>query len=163
MIFQHTWEKVLSGEKTQTRRLVKRQDITGGSYKAGYRVSMTDGSPIGVHYKPFRFDADGKYLGPRRKWIPGRTYAVQPSRTEKGIARIRITGVRRQDVRRISQVDARAEGFSGPEQFLQLWMLMHLRVDHPDLSTIVEDSWQCPAAAFHAWVIEFELVKDGGA
>ncbi len=32
MIFQHTWEKVLSGEKTETRRLKKGPYSVGRTY-----------------------------------------------------------------------------------------------------------------------------------
>jgi len=102
MIFQHTIDAVLSGEKTQTRRLVKAMDSTSGLYdRDGYCTAMTDGSRIGVVY---RYEKDGKFIDFRRKWWPGNTYAVQPGRGKKGIARIRITGIRlQQDVRQISE------------------------------------------------------------
>lgn len=39
--------------------------------------------------------------------------------------RVRITNIRRQDVRRISDEDVKAEGFSTPLDFLSTWCQMH--------------------------------------
>ena len=75
MIFQHTWERVLSGDKTQTRRIVKWDESL-------VRPPLTVITPD------------------RAKYQVGKTYAVQPARTKKGIARIQITGIRHEDARR---------------------------------------------------------------
>jgi hypothetical protein len=55
-------------------------------------------------------------------------------------ARIRITGLRREDVRTISDDDVKAEGFGSRDEFMQTWEMMHKTYD--------------------AWVIEFELLKE---
>lgn len=151
MLFQHTWRKVLTGEKSQTRRLVKPDQM------------MFDRSlPTAV------FMATGRS---RIVYEVGKTYAVQPSRTHPAMiyhpehpcygidiihpgddhyqmaksgewnyrgqgyiqARIRIADIRREDVRGISYEDACAEGFKHPDGiadtiyggFLHTWCKMH--------------------------------------
>lgn len=160
MIFQHTWQKVLSGEKTSTRRLVKPSSaaITHG----GIIHEVFDGS-LKKHYPTY---------------CVGKTYAVQPGRGQKSIARIRITGIRLEDVRNISDEDLRAEGFHDAFHFLWTWTKMH---DKPawtanqktDFSDGDESGWMShpvawvswlkgtrPAERYQAWVIEFELADD---
>ena len=124
MIFQHTWQQVLDGTKTQTRRPVK----------PGQTLEVAEDSyPAGV----FAEIGSGYY---RTVYIVGNTYAVQPGRGKHGVGRIRITGLRREDVRTISDDDVKAEGFSSRDEFMQTWEMMHKTYD--------------------AWVIEFELVKE---
>ncbi|MEL7232884.1 MAG: hypothetical protein AAGK74_00230 [Chloroflexota bacterium] len=164
MIFQHTYEKVLSGEKTQTRRLIKPNDITSGVYdRNGYRL-IRSGGPVrdGIPYKVFHSDAP---FTVRRKWIPGHTYKVQAARTEKGIGCIQVTGVRKEDVRNICWQDARAEGFYSQLGFWLTWCKIHdksvlpLLENAPNVpyaqSILLNSSHDC----YQAWVIEFELVK----
>jgi hypothetical protein len=101
MIFAHTLESVLSGAKTQTRRLVK----------AGESLTA-DGTCICA--------ASGRKL-----YQVGRTYAVQPGRGKRAVARIRIVGLRHESLGDISAEDARAEGFSSPSAFLEAWRAIH--------------------------------------
>jgi hypothetical protein len=105
--------------------------------------------------------------GSRVKYEIGRTYAVQPGRGKKGIARIRVTGIRSERVQDITEEDAIEEGCqrvfelewcgwgrrillteSARERFCSLW-----------------DSIQPPGRRWDdnplVWVIEFELVEDG--
>jgi hypothetical protein len=103
MIFQHTIDKVLSGDKTQTRRLAK----------PGERLLVADAYTL------------LKYASGRRKYRTGQTYAVQPGRGQSGIARVLITGIRQQDVRLISDEDVQAEGFAARADFVDLWREMH--------------------------------------
>lgn len=121
MIF-HTWQKVLNGSKTQARRVVKPGECI-----------MYD-------------DDEGRYewvltANDRVKWQVGRTYTVQPARTAKGIARIKVTGLRREWVENISEEDVKAEGFANKFDFWQTWKAMHGHT------------------AMNCWVIEFELVQ----
>lgn len=176
MIFQHTWQKVLDGSKTQTRRLVKPFDWVG-----------------------LRESGEAVYtIQDRIRWEVGKTYAVQPFRTAKSIARIRILSIRQQDVRYISVEDAYAEGFrpgsSGrvPTEaicgFLDTWCRMHdpafvfwfeYRIAdwmwhtnrrQMQQGTIEVGSWQSvleamkqrPAERYTAWVLSFELITEGG-
>ena len=96
-------EKILAGEKTQTRR-------PGGRANCQYRA--------------------------------GRTYAVQPGRGQRQVARLRVLEVRREKLGDISQEDAGAEGFPGRETFLRYWQRIYGEVDHDQL----------------IWVLRFELV-----
>ncbi len=102
MLFVHTLDKVLSGEKRQTRRLVK----PGQGLYAG-AMDMV-------------LDAKGRHL-----YYVGQTLAIQPGRGKAAVARLRITDIRREDVRDISDEDAIAEGFKSYREFLALWVRMH--------------------------------------
>jgi hypothetical protein len=63
MIFQATWEAVLNGTKTETRRICK-----PGEWLAASLL----GAPQAVYV--------GRLPHERLKWMVGRTYAVQPGR-----------------------------------------------------------------------------------
>lgn len=182
MIFQHTWRQVINGTKTQTRRLAK----PGQQYAGAL--------PHAIPYVYTRVGMNGI----RKVYEVGKTYAVQPSRTDKSIARIRITNIRREDVRHISVEDAYAEGFRRgtsvrvPTEaicgFLDTWCHMHdpafvFWFEHRIVDwmwhtsrrqmqqgTIEVGSWQSvleamkqrPVGRYTAWVLSFELVKEGG-
>lgn len=70
MIFMHTWEKVLSGEKTQTRRIVKPKEVRSEF------ITDTD-----LNWRPCVLH----HVGGNAKWYAGNTYAVQPGRGESAI------------------------------------------------------------------------------
>lgn len=153
MIFQHTWEKVLTGEKTQTRRLVKPdQWIETVYYDAPQMYVYTGGSQRRCVYGTFH-----SVLYPK-------TYAVQPGRGQKAVGRIRITHIRREDVRNISEEDARAEGFTDIDDFLETWCGMHDPSILPFFTAMYRRGWleTQPASRYDAWVIAFELVADKG-
>jgi hypothetical protein len=104
MIFQHTWQMVISGAKTQTRRLPQPNDRWSW---------ITDSEPI-------------TYRNDRKQWQVGNTYAVQVGRGKKGIARIRIINIwQESDVYNISQADIQAEGFETRADFIDTWESMH--------------------------------------
>ncbi len=117
MIFAYTLQQVLLGDKRQTRRLIK----------PGQQLAE-----------------DGRAIlnGQRTVYRVGRTYAVQPGRRQKGVARIVLTSLRKERVGAISEADARAEGFPSREAFLAMWRLIHGK--DADLNSEV-------------WVFEFEL------
>jgi len=104
VIFQHTWQLILAGRKTQTRRLVK-----------------SDRAP----------------------WVAGRSYAVQPGRTQKSIGRIVVLRVWQEPLGAISEADAQAEGFADRAEFLAGWEKIHGTFD--------------PSKP--VWVVEFEIQK----
>lgn len=88
MIFQHTWQQILAGDKVQTRRLVQEGDTFD-----------TENGVITAVYRK------GRLL-----YKVGQTRAVQTGRGKPSVGRIRLTGIRRQRVNEISEADAIAEG-----------------------------------------------------
>ncbi len=118
MIFAHTLDKILCGEKRQTRRLVKPgEHLTTKSGKAAV-------------------------VAKRTVYEVGKTYAVQPNRGKKAVARILLTGLRREKILDISTADAVAEGFLSRDEFLKTWHNIH----------------GAKADLLHeVWVLEFEL------
>ena len=125
MIFAYTWQKVLDGSKTQTRRLVRNGEILD-VLPSGNAVRSASG---------------------RLKWVEGRTYAVQPGRGKRQVARIRINYIYRQRLQEITEDDAKAEGFASRDEFAQAWNNIHR-----EPCTRWEDN---PLV----WVITFELVR----
>ena len=119
MIFAHTLPYVLSRCKTQTRRLVKQ-----GEY-----LREIDGT--------FRVESDRRVV-----YQIGKEYAIQPGRGKAAVARLLLTGLRREPVESISTADAIAEGFPSRDAFLNTWRAIH--GDNADL-------------AHEVWVLEFVL------
>jgi hypothetical protein len=96
--------KILAGEKTQTRRVVKPVFERWPIEHVGLR-------PISSVRR------NGRYL-----WRVGRVYAVQPGRGKHAVARIRITAIRYcARAGDISEADARAEGFESVAQFREVY------------------------------------------
>jgi hypothetical protein len=98
--------KVLSGEKTQTRRMVKPGDVALN----GFRNPMTPGYWIGV------VTHNG-----RTKWQVFNTYAVCPGRGKVQQGRIFVRSIRQECAADITEADARAEGFANRDEFLAAW------------------------------------------
>lgn len=154
MIFQETWENVISSAKTQTRRIVKPDDVPQFHTANSIRFAGATGYT-------------GVKRGGRILYRVNQTLAVQPARTAKGIARIRIIGIRQEDVRQMSGDDARAEGFENRKQFMDVWLSMHDKPAYEIFSTgecldtggCVKYLWTRPTERYQAWVITFELVQ----
>jgi hypothetical protein len=144
MIFQHTWQQVLSGEKTQTRRLVEPGDFALNGWRE-YPSENSPGAPGATAY----------VMSAKRhiRWCVLRTYAVQPGRGRKAVGRIRITAVRQERLQDISYDDIEAEGVwdlgevdRGPRLlFSELWDTIHTKPG---------TRWADNPAV---WVIEFEV------
>lgn len=142
MLFQYTWQAVIEERKTQTRRIVK----------PGQMISAAGTCVYQHHLYRIIYEV-------------GRTYAVQPARTAKGIARIRITGLRCEDVRHIRREDVAAEGFSSRNDFFLTWLGMHDKaaqrgfMEDTDFLHNTTDIFlsERPAERYQAWVISFEL------
>jgi len=162
MIFQHTHEMVLTGRKTQTRRIKKKGE------------HFEDGRVFTFDICSFKAVDGAGQVGlfnghkERTRWEVGKTYAVQPARGQPAIGRIRITGIREQDVREISDADVRAEGFASKANFLETWTQMHDRLAHVRLLEYqrlgLPHVWENylqnrPAERYQAWVLEFQLVR----
>jgi hypothetical protein len=140
MIFQETWQMILDGSKTQTRRLVHGDRDLIWATSGGQIVSVA------------RWNAQGSAL--RIIWEVGRTYAVRSSRGKKAVARIKITRIRQQHLQEISIEDAEAEGlYCGDQQyanvsnFIVLWQQIHTKPG---------TRWQDNPAV---WALDFELVE----
>jgi hypothetical protein len=86
MIFAHTLDQVIQGQKWQTRRLVKASDclVEGVAIQRGTN---------------------------RILYAVGKTYAVQPNRGKKAVARILLTGLRRERVADITAVRCTSRRF----------------------------------------------------
>jgi hypothetical protein len=96
MIFKQ-WQKVLSGEKTQTRRPVRE-----GEYFLNGRVKKAG----------------------RAKWIEGKTYAVQPKRCARAVGRIKILRIERAPLL-YDCISFFAEGMSSAGEFWNVWQSMY--------------------------------------
>jgi hypothetical protein len=174
MIFQHTHELVLAGKKTQTRRIVKLDDLFTHT-----TANMWKFYPEQAKACPYTSVSRGG----RKIYCINKTYAVQPARNQKAIARIEIKTIRREDVRNINLKDVTAEGFASHREFLKVWCEMHdprALYMHTEISkeTVFEiaarfpkdiaiqylDGWKRsledrPAECYAAWVLTFKLVK----
>jgi uncharacterized protein YqfB (UPF0267 family) len=111
MIFQYTWQKVLAGVKTQTRRVAKNSEALWATEQAG---------PM-----PEKVVRQGN----RVKWRTGGRYAVQPGRNQKGRGRIELLDIRYQHLGNVTEEEAKAEGFSSLAEFIQAWTEIHGRFD----------------------------------
>jgi hypothetical protein len=127
-------EKILRGEKTQTRRIVKPGE---------QHILSNNHAILAV------FDAKG-----RLKWKLGALYAICPGRTKPGIGFIRITQIKRQHLRNMWDADVKAEGvpegrtYTNNEPFGKLWNTINKKPgirweDNPEV-----------------WAITFELAED---
>ena len=90
MIFQHTWKLILEGKKWETRRPVK----------PGERTLFSDDTNTLMV-----LGANG-----RIKWEQGKTYAIQPGRGQKAVARRKLLAIRQERLQDISFDDLVAEG-----------------------------------------------------
>lgn len=145
MIFQATWQAVLDGSKTETRRIVK----PGEQYEPEFWLSEKYNLPAFVRLPSLR-----------HKWQVGRIYAVQPGRGQKAVSRIRLLEIRQERLQDITEAGAIAEGvalqawaadsyyqFPRTAGYAQLWDSIHPKrgerwADNPLV-----------------WVLRFELVK----
>lgn len=140
MQFIHTWKSVLDGSKTQTSRIVKPGDIC----------------PMNG------CDIDSIYNGGRLKWRVGNTYAVQPGRGKRAVARIRILEIHKRDVREFDMEDIKAEGFNGVPGFWEAWCMMH---DKSSAKLMITSShirsklYARPDERYTAWVLNFKRVQ----
>lgn len=163
MLFIHTWEKVLSGEKAQTRRIVKPTEHMFAGHE-GTVWSVLNPKTLGDPQLRAVYETNKKY-------------AVQPGRGKAAVGSILITNIRHQeDVRYISEEDVKAEGLADKKEFLLIWASMHDKAFFKNYSSfyigtaglaeecVVERRYQGifqrPSEFYRAWVLEFKLVKD---
>ncbi len=143
MIFQHTINAVLSGEKTQTSRIVK----------AGQRLIRLE-QPFGG-YKNIEIRTVNDHV----LYRVGSTYSVQGGRGQKGVGRIEITSIARKDVRDITEAEVKAEGFASDNDFFNVWCAMH----DPDMLLWALKGLSLKTRSkerYQAWVLTFKKVDE---
>lgn len=173
--------KILTGEKTQTRRPIKageklvERDGLKTVLTAGGRIKIQVGRDYAVQFG---------YGKPTRFWNPETSEmmswdAYEANRVEHGDVhmfwvfrqngfipmRIRMTEIRCEDVRNISYDDTLDEGFEYYEKFLSVWCAFYDQKSLP----IVTDSYYStsqihvlmsarPEHKYQAWAYTFELM-----
>lgn len=176
MIFQHTHEEVMSSKKTRTSRIIKKhQSLIQHPYQPEHcSVEYYDG----VDYETYNLitvgsspEQSGRELTAAEEgkhytvYQVGKTYAVQPGRGKVAIGRIRITDIKREDVRDISDEDVKAEGFTSKTAFWGVWCRMHDKDTWDSQYELIRPDFvrkwiaHRPAECYQAWVLEFELVQ----
>ena len=88
---------ILAGQKTQTRRLVKPDE-----YFTRARLDEQTGVYVAVSHRVDWYD--------RKKWVIGRTYAIQRGRGKSAEGRFRLLAIRKEQLQDISVADVEAEG-----------------------------------------------------
>lgn len=89
---------------------------------------------------------EAKPVGPRC-YRPGKTFAAQPGRLEKGVARSRLLSAEREVLKEITEQGVRREGFEDRARFPDHWRGPHGR---SDVEQVVR-------------AIRFELIEGGAA
>jgi hypothetical protein len=146
MIFQQTWQQVMDGSKTRTRRLWKEGDSSMG-YVTPIRLLEEFRVTVGV------VDLNG-----RPRWQTDKEYAVQPGRGQKAVGCIQINGIHLEHLQDITEDDAIAEGarawdadligVSARDSFSGLWNTIHTKRG---------ERWEDNPLV---WVLEFEVVNE---
>lgn len=147
MQFQHTWEKVLSGEKTLTSRIVKPTEHLAHTFEYAYVWSVPTLRP---------------------KYQVGKTYAVQPGRGKATIGHIELLAIRQYDVREITEDEARREGFTSRTHFWLVWSKMHDPKLYDRYPTTGQLSLACETGVmasrlterYTAWQLAFKLCAE---
>lgn len=144
MLFQHTWKYVVSGAKTQTRRLA----LEGDS------APVDESDPSRPIIKVVRTADAGV---PKTLYQVGQIHSIQPGVAKKTIGNIKITAIRRERLQDISEADtlrempvtsSQADVPAAPQAlkaFKETWDIMH-----PQPGARWEDNPE-------VWVLEFEL------
>jgi len=151
MLFQHTLiEKITSGQKTQTRRLFHDELLSD----KGELLTLATNPNATKH---------------RIKYAVGRDYSVCPGRGKPGLIiddkplRILVTAIRFEDVRNITDQDARAEGFENALEFWCVWTSIYLRstIYRPSATTETTREFlkTLDDAPFKAWAITFRVAE----
>ena len=96
MLFLYTWKYVISGQKTQTRRLTQEGD---------YAV-VDDANPSQPILKVIRTADAGV---PKPLYEVGKTYSVQPGLAKKTVGNIKITVIRRERLQNLTEAEALKE------------------------------------------------------
>lgn len=113
MQFSATWQDVLAGKKTMTRRTVSERHAA---------LIAPDTAPCSPHTLPDQTPVYGVLASGRLRYAVGRSLAIQPGRGKHAIGRIQITAIRYcARAGDISEEDARAEGFETAAEFCAVY------------------------------------------
>lgn len=146
--------KVMSGEKTQARRIVEANDLID-AYTAKRRAPHILIGISADYAKTHGFTAQTVHRAKRLKWKVGGLYAVCPGRGKAAIGRVKITAIRLEHLQDISEQDCAAElgipydrlvAYHPP--FVDLWQSLY--ANQPG------KRWQDTPLV---WVLELEVVK----
>lgn len=95
MLFEHTWKYVISGQKTQNRRLVQEGDY-----------AVVDEADPNRILKVIRTADAGV---PKPIFEVGKTYSVQPGPAKKTVGNIRLTAIRRERLQNLTEAESLKE------------------------------------------------------
>lgn len=181
MIFQYTWRNVLNGEKTRTSRLRNNGDMLVNPTSPRYPGRTLVESPLGK----VRWEVDKTYAvqparGAATIWWAG-LFTMQgeqriPLNDENACPlytaiaqplRIKVTGLRREDVRQISIQDVKREGMLNLYEFIFTWVQMHDKAVLKTNEFLLDKYGEAPSDylmnrpsdRYDAWVIDFELSR----
>lgn len=141
MLFEHTWKYVVSGQKTQNRRLVQEGDYAEMD-EAGQSIrKVIRTADAGV---------------PKPLYEVGKTYSVQPGLAKKTVGNIRLTGIRRERLQDLTEAEilkelpitSMEEGISDAQWALRTFMATW-NIINSESGVRWEDNPE-------VWVLEFE-------
>lgn len=169
MLFkQELAKKILTGDKTQTRRPIKagEQFIEHDGLKtvltAGGRIKIQVGRDYAVQNG--RCASCSMYHPETLHMVCNPDISIRNQyKSQYGYSdlRILVTDIRCEDVRQISYLDSLAEGFNGEMGFWRVWTTFY---DPDGWSEFVDyggDDRVRPDELYQAWVYTFELVGGG--
>jgi hypothetical protein len=147
MLFQHTWKHVVSGQKTQNRRLVQEGDY----------AAFDEDNPARPIAKVIRTADAGV---PKVLFEVGKIYSVQPGIAKKTVGNIRLIAIRRERLHDLSDADALkespvtsagevADAETASKTFRETWNNMY---------AMPGDRWEDNP---EVWVLEFEPAIKG--
>lgn len=133
--FQHTLKQLLTGEKTETSRIVKPNEYT---WICGERPAPwnTRGA-VKLYSQVIAERQTETSISHRIVWERDKEYAIQPARGVHSVGRYRVEAIWRQDVRTLTLGQVEDEGFKKAlwGDFWLIWCKMH---DKPAYDEICE-------------------------
>jgi hypothetical protein len=152
MIFsEKSVEGLLSGRKTQTRRLVKEHDF-----------QRKDDGSVCNEFREGNFEIVNKELIPlfKRKWSIGKDYAVQLGRGRKGLSfRVKIVGIRKEKLLDICERDLRLEGYDNVNTFLKEFYVINQGSIKKENMPAGKGFYQYYDWNPFVWVLDLEVMK----
>lgn len=171
MIFSKTWQQVLDGTKTQTRRVINPNELAScGSVADIFAVWRTkDGRPAkrqSVRAPLIILEQlyNVKWTVAMGYWRD-KTYAVQPGCGKRAVGRIKLTGIRQERLQDITIEDITAEGL--PTSLCTYWDQEGYKdFDEDEYRFLFAELWDSIhrkgnrwADNPEVWVLEFKLIN----